>query len=50
MRIGNFTLRPSGKGRLWIERCGDDPAAGEGGDFPIAQFEDVIRRFYEDHF
>ena len=50
MRIGNFTLRPSGKGKLWIERGGNDPKAGEGGDFTTAQFEDAIRRFYEEHF
>ena len=50
MRIGNFTLRPSGKGKLWIERGGNDPKAGEGGNFPIAQLEDAIRRFYEDRF
>lgn len=53
LRIGNFEIGPSYAGNpdsIQIMRAGDDPAAGEAGDFPIKQFEEAIRAFYEEHF
>jgi len=44
--IGNFKLCDGrAPGKIWIETEG-----GEGGDFPIADIEALIREYYHAHF
>ena len=46
IQIGEFTISPGfHKGKICIWR--DD---GEGGEFNIKDFEEAIRKFYEDNF
>lgn len=49
IRIGRFEIAPSYAGepdKIGIYIVGD----GEGGDFSVAEFEDVIDQFYKDRF
>ncbi len=44
--IGDFKLRDGRQpGKIWIETDG-----GEGGDFPIAHIEALIRKYYNENF
>lgn len=50
MEIGNFTIKegvdyPDGTKSVWIEQL-----AGEGGQFPVALFEQAVREFYDKNF
>ena len=44
--IGTFSIRPgTQEGKAWIER-----STGEGGDFSIDHFEEVVRQYYTENF
>jgi len=44
--IGDFFItRGETPGCVWIGRTN-----GEGGDFPIVNFEETIENFYQEHF
>lgn len=44
--IGEFFIAPSvTEGKVWIGR-----QDGEGGDFSIVMLQEVIRKFYDEHF
>jgi len=46
LSVGDFTLREGREpGKIWIETDG-----GEGGDFPIADIEALIREYYDANF
>ena len=45
LEIGNYLLSRFDDESVWIETV-----EGEGGAFPTALLEDVIHRFYEEHF
>ena len=50
VHVGDFAIAPGNEdGMVWISRI-DAEGYGEGGDFPIVELEEVIRKFYEERF
>ena len=49
--IGDFAIISPGndEGMIWIGRT-DADGYGEGGEFKIAELQEVIRKFYEEKF
>ena len=48
--VGDFAISPGNdEGMIWIGRT-DADGYGEGGEFLIAELQEVIRKFYNENF